>query len=78
MVIPMKNQYEQHFNAKALEDLGVPVLKSLKKKHLPEIENWIESTSLVELQFPNETQQIIDTILFDFIADEIRLLSKVI
>jgi uncharacterized protein (TIGR00661 family) len=78
MVIPMKNQYEQHFNAAALSDLGVPVLKSLKKKHIPEIENWIKSTSLVELQFPNETQQIIDTILFDFIADEIRLLSKVI
>ncbi len=78
MVIPMKNQYEQHFNATALSDLGVPVLRSLKKKHIPEIENWIKSTSLVELQFPNETQQIIDTILFDFIADEIRLLSKVI
>jgi uncharacterized protein (TIGR00661 family) len=78
MVIPMKNQYEQHFNATALSDLGVPVLKSLKKKYIPEIENWIKSTSLVELQFPNETQQIIDTILFDFIADEIRLLSKLI
>ncbi|MHB1107676.1 MAG: glycosyltransferase family protein [Lutibacter sp.] len=78
MVIPMKNQYEQHFNAAALSELGVAVLKSLKKKHIPEIENWIESTDLVELQFPNETQQIVDTVLFDFIADEIRLLSKVI
>lgn len=78
MVIPMKNQYEQHFNAAALSSLGVPVLKSLKKKHIPEIENWIKSTSLVELQFPNETQQLIDTILFDFIADEIMQLSKVI
>jgi uncharacterized protein (TIGR00661 family) len=78
MVIPMKNQYEQHFNAAALAELGVPVLKSLKKKHLPQIQNWIVSTDLVELQFPNETQQIIDTVLFDFIADEIRLLSKVI
>lgn len=78
MVIPMKNQYEQHFNAKALEELGIPVLKALKKKHIPKIENWIESTDFVELHFPNETQQIIDTVLFDFIADEIRLLSKVI
>jgi len=78
MIIPMKNQYEQHFNAAALSALGVPVLKSLKKKHIPEIENWIESTNLIELQFPNETQQLIDTVLFDFIADEVMQLSKVI
>ena len=78
MVIPMKNQYEQHFNAKALSALGVPVLKSLKKKHIPIIENWIESTATVELHFPNETQQLIDTILFDFIAEEILQLSKII
>jgi len=78
MVIPMKNQYEQHFNAKALEVLGIPVLKSLKKKHIPQIENWIEGNTKIELQFPNETQQIIDTILFDFIAEEILQLSKMI
>jgi uncharacterized protein (TIGR00661 family) len=78
MVIPMKNQYEQHFNAKALEKLGVPVLKALKKKHISKIEDWIESNDIIELHFPNETQQIVDTVLFDFIADEIRLLSKVI
>jgi len=78
MVIPMKNQYEQHFNAKALEELGVPVLKALKKKHIPKIEDWIESTDFVELRFPNETQQIVDTVLFDFIAEEIVQLSKII
>lgn len=78
MVIPMKNQYEQHFNAKALEELGVPVLKALKKKYIPTIENWIESTDIIELQFPNVTQQIVDTILFDFIAEEMLQLSKII
>ncbi|MDO9039145.1 MAG: glycosyltransferase family protein [Lutibacter sp.] len=78
MVIPMKNQYEQHFNAKALEELGVPVLKALKKKHIPKIEDWIESSAIVELQFPNETQQIVDTVLFDFIAEEMLQLSKII
>jgi uncharacterized protein (TIGR00661 family) len=78
MVIPMKNQYEQHFNAKALGELGVPVLKSLKKKHIPAIENWIESTTIVELHFPNETQQIVDTVLVDFIAEEMLQLSKII
>jgi len=39
IVIPMKNQYEQAFNAKALEELGVPVLKTLKKKHINKIKD---------------------------------------
>jgi len=67
LVIPMKNQYEQHFNAKALEELGVSTLKSLKKKHLPKIQNWINSNAKVELDFPNETQQIVDYILYEYI-----------
>ena len=33
LVIPMKNQFEQHCNAAALKQLGVPILKSLKKKY---------------------------------------------
>lgn len=70
MVIPMKNQYEQHFNARALEELNVPVLNSLKKKYIPKIKMWIESNQKIELDFPNETQQIIDHILYDFIVEE--------
>lgn len=70
LVIPMKNQYEQHFNAKALQEIGVPVLKSLKKKQLPIIKEWLESDKKVTLDFPNETQQIIDQILYDFIVEK--------
>ena len=33
MVIPMKNQYEQLFNAESLAELGVPVISNLKKKN---------------------------------------------
>ncbi len=68
MVIPMKHQYEQHFNAAALKELGIPVLKSLKIKHLKKINNWVKSDYKVELSFPNETQQIIDYILYDYIT----------
>jgi uncharacterized protein (TIGR00661 family) len=70
MVIPMKNQYEQHFNASALKEINVPVLKSLKKKHIPKIENWIANEQKIVLEFPNETQQIVDHILYDFIVEE--------
>ena len=70
MVIPMKNQYEQHFNARALEELGVPTIKSLKKKYIPEIEHWVKTDAKVSLRFPNETQQIVDQILYDFVKVE--------
>ncbi len=70
LVIPMKNQYEQHFNAAALEELGVPVIKSLKTKQIPKIKNWIESNYQLNLEFPNETQQIIDHILYDYIFEK--------
>lgn len=70
LVIPMKNQYEQFFNAKSLEELGVPVLKALKQKYLDDIIYWIESDQKVQLDFPDETQCLIDHILYDYINEE--------
>ena len=70
MVIPMKKQYEQFFNAKALEELGVPVINSLSKKHIADIVLWIETGFKVELNFPDETQHVIDHILYDYINEE--------
>lgn len=63
MVIPMKNQYEQHFNAAALECMGVPVLKKLSKKKVKNIKNWIEEDRKVAVDYPDRTQEIIDMIL---------------
>lgn len=73
LVVPMKFQYEQHFNAKALEEIGVPVLKSLKKNNIPYLEDWVESEEKIILDFPNETQQIIDHILYDYITEDVFL-----
>ena len=63
LVIPMKNQYEQHCNAAALQQLGVPVLKSLKEKHLPLIQEWLENEERVDVNYPDSTEPIIDHIL---------------
>jgi uncharacterized protein (TIGR00661 family) len=63
MVIPMKNQYEQHCNAAALETLGIPVLKNLKKKQLPKIEEWVNSKTSLEISYPDITEEIIDMVL---------------
>ncbi len=63
MVIPMKNQFEQHCNAAALKTLGVPVLKSLKGKHLPKIIDWLQSDQQVKVDYPDNTSKIIDLLL---------------
>ncbi len=60
LVVPMKKQYEQHYNAAALRELGVPVLKNVKKKRLPEIIRWIESSKTVELSYPDVTRQAVE------------------
>lgn len=63
LVIPMKNQYEQHLNAAALEKMGVPVIKSLKRKYEYDIELWLNNRSNVIVDYPNNTMSIIETII---------------
>jgi uncharacterized protein (TIGR00661 family) len=63
MVIPMKGQFEQQCNAVALKELGVPVIKSLKAKHLDKIKKWTKSGERVEVDYPDMTEEIINKIL---------------
>lgn len=63
MVIPMKQQYEQQCNALALKKMGVPVIKSLKKKHINKIMAWVNSENKILVNYPDETEKIILTIL---------------
>ena len=70
MVVPMKNQYEQQCNAKALRALGVPVLKKLSIKRLKEIAQWIQSTETVKVNYPNHTEEIIDAIISPYYRTE--------
>jgi len=70
IVIPMKNQFEQHCNAAALKSMGVPVLKNLKKKHLPKIKEWIDSGQVISVDYPDNTEEIIDLILSKHINED--------
>ncbi len=63
LVVPMKSQFEQQCNAAALKEMGVPVIKSLKKKHLEKMKNWIEGNNRISVDYPNQTQQIVNQLL---------------
>ncbi len=60
MVVPMKSQYEQHYNAAALKQLGIPVLKKVKKKNISKIQEWIETDQNIAVDFKNQTQEAVD------------------
>ncbi|HTF31339.1 MAG TPA: glycosyltransferase family protein [Flavitalea sp.] len=63
LVVPMKNQFEQHCNAAALQELGVPVIKSLKEKHFGTIADWLKSKEVVTVDYPDQTQKLVDDII---------------
>lgn len=63
LVIPMKSQYEQQLNAAALKQMGVPVIKSLKEKYEPVINNWLNNGKIIPVEYPDTTQQMIDAII---------------
>ena len=65
LVIPMKNQYEQHLNAAALKEIGVPVIKNLKPKYDLVLSTWLEKGSVLDVNFPDNTQNIIDKLVSD-------------
>jgi uncharacterized protein (TIGR00661 family) len=63
MVVPMKGQYEQQCNAAALKTMSVPVIKSLKKKHLDKIKDWTATSQQIIVNYPDTTQRIINMII---------------
>lgn len=70
LVIPMKGQFEQQCNAAALKDMGVPVIKSFKLKHVKKIKSWIQSEARIEVDYPDNTEEIINKILSDHLAEK--------
>ncbi len=69
LVVPMKNQYEQYCNGAALKKSGVEVLSNLKSKNIPNIKNWLKLDNSIQVDYPDETEKIIDLLLVDYITN---------
>ena len=59
MMIPMKGQYEQQCNALAAAGLGVSVQQKIDESFVENVKNWIASTEKINVNFPDETTQIV-------------------
>ena len=63
LVIPMKGQYEQQCNAKALEEMGVPVIKNFNSGSLSKINSWVNSDHKISVDYPDITRSIIRKVI---------------
>jgi uncharacterized protein (TIGR00661 family) len=63
LMIPMKNQYEQQCNALAASKLGVPVIHEIDDYFIYHINNWLNDHKKIQVNFPDETAQIIDNLV---------------
>jgi uncharacterized protein (TIGR00661 family) len=68
MVIPMQNQYEQQYNAAALQSMGVPTMRKLKLSNISKIKDWVLSDYKIEISYPDITEKIINRI-FEMYVD---------
>jgi uncharacterized protein (TIGR00661 family) len=66
LVIPMKGQYEQRCNAFALAQMGIPVVKSLKKKWRSSIAEWLARDVSLRIQYADNTEEKVVKMLQDF------------
>ena len=63
MVIPMTNQYEQRCNAEAMHLMGVKVVMAINSNLDPDIADWLQNQTVVSLQIPDKTEEIVLNIL---------------
>ena len=68
----MKGQYEQQCNAAALKDMGVPVINTLKMKHEDKIRKWIESDKIINVNYPDNTEWILNKLLDEHLHQKVN------
>lgn len=62
-VIPIKGQYEQFCNAAALKAINVPQVEKFTLKTLPHIRDWVQHQEPVQVDYPNEIENILEELV---------------
>ncbi|WP_250630304.1 glycosyltransferase family protein [Rhodoflexus caldus] len=63
LALPIRGQYEQKCNAKALKMMGVTVVKKIGKRFPQKLRTWIETAQPVAVDYPDMTEQILEHVL---------------
>jgi uncharacterized protein (TIGR00661 family) len=73
MSIPMTNQYEQQCNALALQEVGGMVVNRIDVGFQESLTNWVMDTSPIKVDFPDQTEAIIQNILLNNVSSKVDL-----
>ena len=76
MVVPMKQQIEQQYNAAALKEIGVPVIDTLSPKNFPQIQHWLNSNSPIEIKYPDISESVVNKLLLYYINNVFPSISQ--
>jgi uncharacterized protein (TIGR00661 family) len=76
LVVPVKNQYEQQYNATALKSMGVPMIKKLSTSKTDKIKDWVASDYRVEISYPDITDRIINRIFEMYVEEKMTVRKK--
>ncbi len=63
LVVPMAGQYEQACNAESLKRMGNKVIDAMNDKSIHVIKEWIESKEIVNVDFPDNIDEIVDLVI---------------
>lgn len=63
LVVPMKKQLEQFYNAEMLKSMGVPVINKFNSDSIPMLREWISDDTIVAVDYPDATGKIVDLIV---------------
>ncbi|RCH54633.1 glycosyl transferase [Mucilaginibacter hurinus] len=63
MMIPMRGQFEQQCNALAASKLGVTVVNAIDGNFITQLNNWVNMSNTIKVDFPDETARIVDDLI---------------
>ncbi len=63
LAIPIKGQYEQECNAKALQNMGVTVVKKIGKRFSEKLKFWVEEAKPLQISYPDQTEALVARVL---------------
>lgn len=69
LVLPILGQYEQWCNAEAMKQLGVKIVKKIRKDFDLVLQDWLENTPIIHKNYPNQTEQILEYIFTEKIKE---------
>ncbi len=62
-VVPMRGQYEQHCNAAALAQMGVPSVPEFGSDAVAALRQWLHDPRVVDVNYPDESREVLQQAL---------------